>query len=78
MDVQAVLKVGATRFRSLVPQDKLNALLHSYNDALQDVFVLAIVLCGLSFMAGFGLEWKSMKRSGAEAEHSSDPDKEIR
>ena len=56
VDVQAVVKAGATKFRDLVPQDALSSLLF---DALQKVFVMAIVCCGLAFMAGFGLEWKN-------------------
>ncbi len=61
VDIHHVISAGATMFRSFVPADALPALLDVYNTALQKVFVTAIPLAGLAFVAALGLEWKSVK-----------------
>ena len=61
IDVKAVTAAGATNFRSIVPAESLPALLVAYNHALQRVFIAAIPLAGLAFVAAFGLEWKSVR-----------------
>jgi MFS family permease len=73
IDIQAVIAAGVTRFRSIVPPEALPALLVAYNSALQKVFIAAIPLSGLAFVAALGLEWKSVreKRTNLEASHAS-------
>lgn len=61
IDINHVISAGATMFRSFVPADALPALLNVYNTALQKVFIAAIPLAGLAFVAALGLEWKSVK-----------------
>ena len=61
VDIQAVIKAGATQFRSFVPEDSLPGLLIVYNSALQKVFIAAIPLAGLAFVSALGFEWKSVK-----------------
>lgn len=61
VDVKAVIEAGATQFRSIVPAASLPALVIAYNSALQKVFIAAIPLSGLAFIAALGLEWKSVK-----------------
>lgn len=74
VDVKAILRAGATRFRKLAPEDGLDLLLLAYNDALQSVFIAAILMCGIAFMVGLGLEWKSVKMSKQDVEHASRTD----
>ncbi|MCJ1249586.1 hypothetical protein MMC30_006812 [Trapelia coarctata] len=73
IDIQAVITAGATQFRSIVPPDALPALLVAYNAALQKVFMAAIPLSGMAFVAALGLEWKSVreKKSNLEASQES-------
>lgn len=73
IDIQAVITAGATQFRSIVPRDALPALLIAYNSALQKVFIAAIPLSGMAFVAALGLEWKSVreKKTNLEASHES-------
>ncbi|KAK4697772.1 hypothetical protein P7C71_g364, partial [Lecanoromycetidae sp. Uapishka_2] len=61
VDVKAVIRAGATQFRSIVPATNLPALLVVYNDALRKTFTCAIPLSGLALFASFFLEWKSVK-----------------
>ena len=61
VNLRAVFAAGATQFRSLVPKAALAALLIGYNNALQKVFITAIPLSGLAFLAALGLQWKSVK-----------------
>ena len=61
VDVDAVIEAGATRFRALVPMERIPALLDVYNEALRKVFLMGIVFSGLAFLAALGLEWRSVK-----------------
>ena len=73
VDVSAVIAAGATQFRSIVPPASLPALLTVYNRALQKVFIAAIPLCGLAFVAALGLEWKSVKNKKPSLETAMGP-----
>ena len=70
IDIQAVITAGATQFRSIVPPDALPALLVAYNSALQKVFIAAIPLSGMAFVAALGLEWKSVREKQTNLEAS--------
>lgn len=71
VDIQQVIALGATQFRSVVPQAALPGLLSVYNEALRKVFYIAVPLAGLSCFAAFGLEWKSVKNKKAVAADAS-------
>ena len=68
VDVAKVLAAGATQFRSMVSADALPALLVVYNEAVTKVFVTAIPLSAIAFVAALGLEWKSVKTKKATLE----------
>ena len=55
IDIRVVLAAGVTAFRDLVP---VSSLLDLYDDALHKVFVEAIPMAGLAFVAILGVEWK--------------------
>ena len=61
VDIRVVLSAGATAFRDLVPASAQPALLKLYDDALQKVFIAAIPMAGLAFVASLGLEWNSVR-----------------
>jgi hypothetical protein len=61
VDPQTIVTAGATGIRNIVSADLLPLVLESYNHAVRDVFIVAIVTGALSFCAGCGLEWKSIK-----------------
>jgi len=57
VDIRVVLAAGMTAFRDLV---LVSSLLDLYDDALRKVFVEAIPMAGLAFVAILGVEWKSV------------------
>ena len=59
VDIRVVLAAGMTAFRDLV---LVSSLLDLYDDALRKVFVEAIPMAGLAFVAILGVEWKSVHR----------------
>lgn len=71
ISIQRVIDAGATEFRAFVPSSILPALLKNYNSALQKVFIAAIPLSGLAFIASFGLEWRSVKKKSSNESTSS-------
>ena len=73
IDIKAVIAAGATQFRSIVPAESLPAMLVAYNFALQRVFIVAIPLSGLAFIAAFGLEWRSVRDNGTTLEAALGP-----
>ncbi|KAI1638766.1 MFS general substrate transporter [Biscogniauxia mediterranea] len=63
LDIKGIIEGGAIAFRHMVPAEQLPILLEKYNEALQSVFLAAIPLGGLAFIACCFLEWKSVKPS---------------
>lgn len=61
VNVRAVIELGATRFRDVVPVEALPALIELYNDALQAVFIAAVPLCGVAVLCSLCMEWKSLR-----------------
>lgn len=80
VNVRAVIELGATQFRKVVPAEALPALLRLYNSSLQAVFIAAVPLCGVAFVCSLCMEWKSMKTAQPRAaapqkqQRSSGPD----
>ncbi|KAJ9612548.1 hypothetical protein H2200_004145 [Cladophialophora chaetospira] len=68
VNVRAVIELGATSFRNVVPKNKLPALIQLYNDSLQAVFIAAVPLCGVAFLCSLCMLWKSKKRSDWQTE----------
>ena len=60
-DPSAIANQGATSLRQLVSPDQLQLVLNVYNDALRDIWYLALALSCLVFLSSFGFEWKSVK-----------------
>ncbi|KAI0598451.1 major facilitator superfamily domain-containing protein [Biscogniauxia sp. FL1348] len=63
LDIKGIIEGGAIAFRHMVSAEQLPMLLEKYNEALQSVFLAAIPLGGLAFIACCFLEWKSVKLS---------------
>jgi hypothetical protein len=61
VDIQAVIKGGASEFRKKVPPEAIPELVAIYAHSLQKVFIAAIPMAGLAFVSCLFLEWKSVK-----------------
>lgn len=62
VDVQAVVKAGASGFRAVVPPSVLPKVLLAYNQAVAQVFYLATGAVLAAFVVCWGLGWKSVKK----------------
>ncbi|KAH8585724.1 major facilitator superfamily domain-containing protein [Bisporella sp. PMI_857] len=62
-DVDAVSAVdaGATNIRNIIPAKELQGVLEVYNDALTQVFEIALVMACLTTIGSAAMEWKSIK-----------------
>ncbi len=58
----AVSTAGATGFRSQLPAAEVPGIISSYNLGVQEVFWLAAGCAVASFVAAWGLGWKSVKK----------------
>ncbi|KAJ3956155.1 hypothetical protein N0V92_007292 [Colletotrichum tropicale] len=61
VNIRAVLRAGATAFRTSVPASALPRMMTVYNDALRVTFTAAIPLAGVAAIAACFMEWKSVK-----------------
>ncbi|KAI8244457.1 Efflux pump roqT [Colletotrichum sp. SAR 10_96] len=61
VNIRAVLRAGATAFRTAVPASALPRMMTLYNDALRVTFTAAIPLAGVAAIAACFMEWKSVK-----------------
>ena len=68
VDINAVIGTGATGFRSLVPEERIPALLDVYNEALRKVFLIGVACSGLAFLVALCLEWRSVKTEKVDSE----------
>ncbi|KIX09015.1 uncharacterized protein Z518_00093 [Rhinocladiella mackenziei CBS 650.93] len=78
VNIRAVIELGATQFRRVVPAQDLPTLIHLYNESLQAVFIAAVPLCGVAFLCSLCMEWKSLNNRGEntrEAEQTSGTEK---
>lgn len=72
VDVRAVIQLGATRFRDVVPPEDLPALVHLYADSLRRVFLCAVPLCGLAMVCSlFMLQSRGVKKGSGMSVHST-------
>lgn len=66
IDVRTVIASGVTMFDELVPAASRPAFIEAYNSALQKVFISAVGLCGVAFVASCGLPMLSVKQKPRE------------
>jgi hypothetical protein len=62
VDVESVLEAGASGFRDVVKPALLRGVLLAYSQAVSHVFYLATGAVLASFIASWGLGWKSVKK----------------
>jgi hypothetical protein len=60
IDPMAVISIGATQFRGSLPASSVPGIVLSYMQSLHVVFILAIVLAGLSTIASGFAQWKKI------------------
>lgn len=65
-DLTKIANSGAAFLRGATTPDLLPEVLGAYNDALRDVWYLALGLSGLVLLASFGMEWKNVKGDKAD------------
>ncbi|KUJ21691.1 MFS general substrate transporter [Mollisia scopiformis] len=56
-----IVNTGATDLRNLVPAADLGTVLVAYNKALSDTFKVGLACACVTIVAGFTMEWKSVK-----------------
>lgn len=67
LDPSLVLAVGATNLKSAVPPQFLDGVQEAYNNALANTWYVSVALSSLTILAGFGMEWKSVKGKKVDA-----------
>ncbi|KAK5123674.1 hypothetical protein LTR85_002310 [Meristemomyces frigidus] len=58
---QQIVNTGATDLRKIVPAQDLQLVLHAYNLAIRQVFVVGTAMACLAALGAFALEWRSVK-----------------
>ncbi|KAK1147155.1 hypothetical protein N8T08_001894 [Aspergillus melleus] len=61
VDASMIVNSGATDLRDAVSSDKMDTLLHVYNDAVVKVFYLAVALACVGVVVALFVEWKDMR-----------------
>jgi hypothetical protein len=56
-----LLQLGAMSLKGIVPLEPLPSALSAYNDALDNTYVLSIVMGVVACLTGCGVEWTSIK-----------------
>jgi MFS family permease len=62
---QAVVDLGATEFRTIVPAEDLNSVLQAYNASLREVFIVGTCLSCISLLGAVFIEFRSVKGRSA-------------
>ncbi|KAJ5113149.1 hypothetical protein N7456_001683 [Penicillium angulare] len=68
IDSGSILSAGATGLASLVPADKLHAVLVVYNAALHRAFILPVALSCAMILPALGMEWRNVKKESEKRE----------
>jgi MFS family permease len=68
IDPEAVLAVGATGFKSLVPEDQLERLLEVFSTSLNHVFYLAAALVAICSIVLWGMGWHDLRKKSTPEE----------
>ena len=63
VDVQSVIKAGASGFRDVVTPALLPGVLLAYSQAVSHVFYLTTGAILAAFIASWGMGWKSIKKA---------------
>ncbi|KAJ5158517.1 Major facilitator superfamily domain general substrate transporter [Penicillium coprophilum] len=61
LDPGVILQTGATSLHSVVDKADLPGVLHAYNDALTQTFIVGAAVASISMIGALGVEWKSVK-----------------
>ncbi|KAJ5419113.1 uncharacterized protein N7487_002663 [Penicillium crustosum] len=61
VDVASILKAGATGLQNIVDKHDLPGVLHAYNDALVQTFIVSAAMASISMIGALCMEWKSVK-----------------
>ncbi|KAH8429394.1 uncharacterized protein LDX57_007058 [Aspergillus melleus] len=75
VDASMIVNSGATDLRDAVSSDKMDTLLHVYNDTVVKVFYLAIALACVGVVVALFVEWKDM-RTTEEVDERPESEKE--
>ena len=69
VSADTVIAAGASSFRKAVPTAEIAGVLLAYNQAVQHTFYLAAGAAAATFVFGWGMGWKSVKKAkGAKSE----------
>ncbi|KAI4218228.1 MAG: hypothetical protein L6R36_009065, partial [Xanthoria steineri] len=66
LDARQVVGLGATDFRSVVPEDSVPRVVAAYNRALTRNFYLSVGTSCAAFVLAWGLGWKNLKHKDDE------------
>lgn len=61
VDAADVVRAGATYLKNVVSPSELPGVLHAYMIALQQAYVIPIVVGGIATICACGVEWKNVK-----------------
>ncbi|OAF62476.2 hypothetical protein VC83_00677 [Pseudogymnoascus destructans] len=61
VDIKAIVDVGATDLRRIVPPSQMDGVLKAFNDALVATFFVVTVASGLALLPALTVEWLSVK-----------------
>lgn len=63
VSAEAVAAAGATGFRHIIPAPSVPGVIHAYSQAINHVFYIAAGAAAASFVASWGIGWKSIKKA---------------
>lgn len=61
LDAQQIVDTGATAIQTIVPADKMDAVVDAYNYGITRVFLIAAILSACTILGVAMMEWKSIK-----------------
>ena len=67
----AIVQMGATSIKEMVPQQYLGLVLEGYRDALRSAFLVGTGLVAVSMIGAALIEWRSTKKSNAATSEQS-------
>jgi hypothetical protein len=65
-----LLSMGITQLRASAGPSQLQNIVSAYKEALQITFFFAVATSGISFFAATGMEWRSVKKGGENADRT--------
>lgn len=69
---KSVLRHGVLGIIKVVPENKVDVVKSAYNDAIVDVFYLAVALTGLTVLASLLIEWRSVKEENGNGQKKNE------